>query len=143
MSERKYVVPEGMWDAAQAAAAEVSLNGSNGSVEKVTRGLECALRWLAENPIVPSMEQVIDISKASIVDSHRVDLFVHYVCAEWQRRMFLAPEPRVSEVVKDLLWLDPPVDLLAVDDCGGAITQEANLRILEAYRRGRISHDEK
>lgn len=56
--------------------------------------LEAALLWLAENPIVPNCEQAEELfCNKSIIS----------VCVEWQRRMFLAPEPEVPEELKDLL----------------------------------------
>jgi hypothetical protein len=95
---------------------------------------------LAENPIVPSIEDINAIGCAwfkffdpdmddpqhkSFRDGmlRALDLF--------QRRMFLSPEPEVPEAIKDLL----------VDDGTGwtVAGANANEKIIEAFRRGRRS----
>lgn len=85
MSEIK--VPEAMLDAA-------CNNGyAKGWERREIAGiLEAALRWWSENPIVPTKEQANFIPK----DVGAFTTFQGWVI-EFQRRMFLAPEP-----VKDL-----------------------------------------
>lgn len=92
-------------------------------------GLEAALEALAENPIVPTNEQISEMSCA-VTDKpcpwgHTKPLII-----EWQRRMFEAPEPEVPEAIRDLLDpLDRENRFLA------------NQHILEAYRRGQQSKE--
>ena len=84
MGEKRVVVPEGMYDAAMKYQDSGIQCGA---------ALEAALRWLSENPIVPSVEQCDAIRD---VLGPREDLMqwqVKEVAFEWQRRMFLAPEP--------------------------------------------------
>jgi hypothetical protein len=56
--------------------------------------LEAALRWLSENPRVPTDAQIEDM-KIKLVPVHP-----HWsnIVAEWQRRMFIAPDPEVDRV---------------------------------------------
>jgi hypothetical protein len=60
------------------------------------RVLEAALRWLAENPIVPTEEQVDAMARHHEKDGGSLSdtgvLFERDAIAEWQRRMFLAPD---------------------------------------------------
>lgn len=92
---KKIVVPDGMYLAALP---------HQDSGTQCSAALEAALRWLSENPIVPTDEQ-IQATCAAISEDWRVgepfedtyrDLLV-----EWQRKMFLAPEPEMigSETV--------------------------------------------
>jgi hypothetical protein len=90
----KIIVPRDM----QAAIAPVfrhwTGHGSHhGELEEI---LEPALRWLAENPIVPTEKQWRDMPPQDTVAGH---------IAEWQRRMFLAPTPNplVFKIEKDLV----------------------------------------
>jgi ribosomal protein L37AE/L43A len=53
--------------------------------------LEAALRWQSENPQVPTEQQLSDMA----ADAH---VCMDEVIAEWQRRMYLAPEPEVDRV---------------------------------------------
>ena len=86
MGEKRVVVPEGMYDAAMKYQDSGIQCGA---------ALEAALRWLSENPIVPSVEQCDAIRD---VLGPREDLMqwqVKEVAFEWQRRIFLAPEPEM------------------------------------------------
>jgi len=143
MSEKKYVLPNGMeraaWDAmdAHAKVHGPAVGCVLGSMCSLTAGLEAAIRWQAENPAVPTPEQgreiravwdhVDRLKDASVCD------FVETICREWQRRMYLAPEPEVPEAVEDLMHKNRKPYTV---DC----TPEAqDQRILEAYRRGQKS----
>lgn len=95
---------------------------------------------LSENPIVPNEIDVMEILQER-VRSHHISgeeycaippATVRFVIREWQRRMFLAPEPEVPEAIKDLL-LDG-ADFIH----GQRHADEANKQILEAYRRGQM-----
>lgn len=118
MNEKKYVVPEGMLK-----AAEKRLKTCYGLADFAQMILEIAIRWLAENPIVPTLEQVEKISSV-VMKSDRRGTADYYV--EFQRIMFLAPEPDPDEPIKDLL--------------GKAMAYTADClseRVREAYRRGK------
>lgn len=65
-------------------------------VNEVRLILESALAWLAENPMVPTLDQARDMSGFS---DGRGQQAVQVSCAEWQRRMFLAPEPKAADPV--------------------------------------------
>lgn len=115
MAERKIKVPEGMLKAAYAAWDK------QGAVDLC---VVAALRWLAENPIVPTSHSIC-------AEMHRTINAKGYCCyqsallAEWQRRMFLESE---TEAISDLLWHHDP---------GGDCNTEHNKQIREAYRRGK------
>ena len=116
VSERKYVVPDGMLEAAVDAA--VKFSGANtiqasprvkAEIEESFRvAIEAAIRWLAENPIVPktfdelpTVGYLIDSSTWGTkgkpeYEQKRQENYLDgmkRLIAEWQRRMFLAPEP--------------------------------------------------
>jgi len=103
--EKKIVVPAEMKMAAWKAAC-VQRGVSESLIETA---LEAALRWLSENPIVPKLRSDIEHLDEVFGDTDdkggREDL-VAVVC-EWQRRMFLAPEPEIPEEIKDVMaWCD-------------------------------------
>lgn len=85
--------------------------------------LEASLRWLSENPIVPS------VSECQKMQSYLHDITADHgpqpLIAEWQRRMFLTPE--VPEEIADLLT---SIDVIQKEN------RWAYDAILEAYRRG-------
>jgi hypothetical protein len=88
---KKIVVPEGMLRAAidESQYATLGLSGHNVIIE---RTVKAALRWLSENPIVPTRRQVEEIS----VPYYRSSAVAkEHAMVEWQRQMFLAPEPQV------------------------------------------------
>ena len=99
VSERKYVVPDGMLEAAVDAA--VKFSGANtiqasprvkAEIEESFRvAIEAAIRWLSENPIVPTDKQYYALCEAQPNNVLRV--------VEWTRRMFLAPEPEAPKDV--------------------------------------------
>ena len=86
MSEEKIVVPEGMLEATRGACTPNHPNRTR--IE-----LEAALRWLTENPIVPT-EPFVAMIDSEVRDRSTRKGYGMYVelLAEW-RRMFLAPEP--------------------------------------------------
>jgi hypothetical protein len=106
MSEKRYVVPDGMRAAYKEAGGFLA-------------GLEAAMRWLAENPIVPTEEQIL-LDAVPSLGSARRDI-QHHIAA-WQRRMFLSPEPEIPEAVKGLMF--------------SSGNGEADRRMIEAYKRG-------
>lgn len=92
MSDKKIVVPEGMFDAAMEAVQAIPMRGNVGSIDRVNGALKAALRWLSENPIVPTKEQWDELRRTCWVPDE-------LQAVEWQRRMFLAPQPeQVVEV---------------------------------------------
>lgn len=113
--EKKIVVPEGMLRSATAEGARWSDRNNS-----VIHELEAALRWLSENPIVPTPQQWKDIEE-SVPMFHIWDRV-----GEWQRRMFLSPEPEVPEEIKDLVE-------------GMSWNSTTPKAIIEAFRRGQKS----
>jgi len=107
MMEKRIAVPEGMLRAAwhaQLPADNPTFEWDEGDEMNrkfYRRIFEAALLWLSENPIVPTLEQHMEISGVvrSRVDHNNLTMWDFW--AEWQRRMFLAPEPKVPEVVKE------------------------------------------
>ena len=123
MSEKKIEIPAGMLKAAYEWCP------ASFAMPAVKSMLEAALRWLSDNPITPTDEQLNEMKND--LRFRMIDFDIQKLCAEWQRRMFLALE-LVPEAVKDLL-------------CGASdIDKEAyfrpdiyNKRIIEAFNRGR------
>ncbi len=155
MSEKKYVVPDGMLKAADEAlsveqeqfrlwlkgSTSVPCPGENGY--PLLLMLRAALRWLSENPIVPTDEQINSmVDKGSDLhwgwDSywreHTRDWLI-----EWQRRMFAAPDPEVTEEIEQAAWEVLVSRGVAVNDKLFGIDREGVLKIakavLDAYRR--------
>lgn|ERR1017187_6182404 len=126
MSDR-IVIPEEMRFAALKAVAEKHEVTSIGAMaaswaDDADCAVEAALRWQSENPRVPTGQQLWEMStKGPLAD-------VNFVCAEWQRRMYLVPEPEVPEGTADLHW---PGGLL-----GMGLGDTHNEQVDEAYRRG-------
>ena len=125
MSEKRIVIPQGMTAAAHNATG---LENNGNKYYYISRGLEAALFWMSENPIVPSEDQVKGMIKGTDLHwgwdsewpSHTRDWLI-----EWQRRMFLAPEPEVPKELEDLLCAKSDTFNKHFDD-----------RIIEAFRRG-------
>lgn len=115
----KYKVPDGMLKAfKEAYRAEYGCLPHSVHMQKIVRSFEAALRWLAENPPLPTEKQCNEMWRAA--DNHG-DRY----CQEWIRRMFLA-EPEVPEEIEDL----------QVNDLDMGWDGPINKRILEAYKRG-------
>ena len=121
-SEKKIVVPEGMLRAAwhaQLPADNPTFEWDEGDEMNrkfYRRIVEAALRWLIENPIVPTHEQIDNMQFDSTQLRHVMHHIIEVAATEWQRRMFLAPEPEVP-TFKELLAMfekltasfDPPL----------------------------------
>lgn len=125
MSYRKILVPEGMLTAA-CTANHVGGIGGSGPLVNV---LEAALLWLSENPIVPSDEQINSLFEAHKYGVSR-DAWKFYF-SEWQRRMFLAPEPEVPAEIKGLID--------GMDSMAKYEREWATKVALEAFRLGKKS----
>ena len=126
--KKKIVVPEGMLKTAiqESRCADVSL---------MTVGLQSALRWLIENPILVSDEVAMEVW--GTVTGKFSGKLIAAMFQNIQRRMFLAPEQEVPEALKDLLIEDenyvPPQ---TVDTSKGMWLRTFNQIVIEAYRRG-------
>lgn len=101
MSEKKYMVPEGMLQAVYKEKYPCSVRSS-----EMEKHLEAALRWLAENPSIPSADWVHE-KVTSIHDSLLIQTIIVRMIAEWQREMFLAAEPEYPADVLELLRTHP------------------------------------
>ena len=135
----KIKIPEDMLHAALLAAGAqygFDLNSVGPHIEKdVKVAVEAVLRWLSENPIVPSEVQ----ARALVSDGDPYEWpLVQEGATEWQRRMFVAPEPEVPEetLLEDLL-IKPCCDKSKMTTYVGH--PEHNEHVLEAYRRGQNS----
>ena len=96
--EKKIAIPEGMLEAA-VAAVKIPVSGQLAR-NQTHDILEAALRWLSENPIEPTQKQSRKLY-ADVPQGLLVDEVPSWYAVEWQRRMFLAPEPEVHEEDKD------------------------------------------
>jgi len=138
------VVPEGMLKAAVDAIRDPSGAKFRSTEQWALCGLKAALAWLAENPIVPSEEQVKSLLEGTKLHwgwdtewaSHTRDWLV-----EWQRWMFAAgPEPEVPEEIKDKLW--EPLVGTPLNSCVTlGIAKDHDTDVLEAFRRGQNSKE--
>jgi hypothetical protein len=54
-------------------------------------GVEAALRWQAENPQVPTGDQIEELISEYYRETNSVS-FVRSIVVEWQRQMYIAPE---------------------------------------------------
>lgn len=146
MIDKMYVVPQGMtefgilemWRSEKAArhlpvgqewVSEVVRDFGN-------RAVLGAVKWLTNNPIKPDAAQTNALAVAS--GSHAGNSGVAAAGAvEWQRRMFLAPEPKVPKELHDLTWRNSV-------GTAGKVTMtfaEIDARILEAFHRGQKSKE--
>lgn len=114
MIERNIAVPDGMRLAFVYAMQEKFGHVPGG----ILVGLEAALRWLSDNPIPidPTVKIWLDICAKMPTKSHAERLM------EFQRRMFIAPQPEIPEEIKDLLF-----------------PEHDNSRLIEAFRRGKAA----
>lgn len=130
MNEKKIVVPEGMMKAAK----RYSRNPEDEFYLEVALG--AAIRWLAENPIVPTKKEAramySEVRSLSVKNgtSNWADSFAGTYAVEWQRRMFLAPD--ADEPIKDLLAPKSPYEIENY-----VLTDSHNDNVREAYRRGK------
>ena len=134
MSDKRYVVPEGMLKAIEEALSLAfkdfhAMGHPTCSVKEeiefywafmANRAGESVAVWLSENPIVPTEQQCSELWK----NAHEIGGSLPCnIAVEWQRRCFLAPDPEVPEELKDLL------------NC----TIDQRKSIIEAFRRGQRS----
>jgi hypothetical protein len=132
MSEIKYIVPQGMLDAARKELSDVGFR-KDVICYDAERMLEAALRWLSENPIVPNDEQAqcLWISQILEGNTYSDQELARFCVVDWQRCMFLAPpEPDQLEEIEDLLWRNK---VITPSD---ETIEENDRRIVEAFRRG-------
>jgi len=135
MSDKEIVVPAEMWDAARRMYAQAnSLNGRTdcSDSDRLMYALEAALRWLSENPIVPTMAQM----EACRDSGHPCILDGAWYATEWQRRMFLAPKTEIPEAVKDLLLMPIVPPTHSIHDLPDPMYARHDRDVLEAFRRG-------
>jgi hypothetical protein len=91
MSEPKIKVPEGMLEAGlMARVGKQSAVGYVTPEEAVRDVLEAALRWLLERGV--SQDEARDLMRR-IPHGLLLDEIPGWFIGEWQRRVFLAPEP--------------------------------------------------
>ncbi len=124
--KKKYVLSDGMRDAAVKAhyGRPIDLTIYPQWVEKT---IEAVLRYISENPIVPTDAQIDAALDATKGRPYGV-FFCRSFLQEFQRIMFLAPEPETPQEIEDLV---------AALDCQDAQTKESATRLLiEAYQRG-------
>jgi hypothetical protein len=120
------VVPEEMLKAAEDAVNAIYTPTGITSI-----AVEVALGWLAENPIVPTVEQASECCKRHFSDDGLE--FFRLGLIEWQRRMFLAPEPEVPEEIQDLC---DQMDSYLNHTKGPSYARDL---LVEGYRRGKES----
>jgi hypothetical protein len=125
---KKVIVPEGMLESAKETFIA-------GCVPSLPRALEAALRWLGENPIVPTDAQRAELGRICPYEDSGNGNVHSFIAVEWQRRMFLAPEPEIPKEIEDFMFYIGSG--LHSDTQKGV--DEVNQRILEAYRRGQQS----
>jgi hypothetical protein len=120
VSEKKIVVPDGMWIAARATASSFNVRNSVGPI------LEAALRWWSEDTTPPLMEFLKLVQDELVPYGADPRVFtlekVAIVVAIMKRRMFTG-EPEVPEEIQDLMLV-------------GVNEQISNKNIIEAFRRG-------
>lgn len=95
MSIEKIAIPNGMVDAAIKEG-----HGWSDRNNSITHGLEAALLWLSENPILPDMKTLNQMFDK--LDDRSGGTYIPAYLEEWQRRMFLSPTSDTPEI-DDLL----------------------------------------
>ena len=100
MSETKIQVPVGMSEAFHKAENHEGFKWDDAVLDAM---LSAALRWLSENPIVPTDEQIRDAARDSLLSTSGWGATAidgarkHFMALE--RRMFLAAEPETNPIV--------------------------------------------
>jgi hypothetical protein len=90
MSDKKYVVSEGGWKAA-AMAFDYDIVESRDECDKnLHKSLLAFIRWQSESGPVPNEKQAREAMGAVLPE------FVQCAIRNWQRRMYLAPEPEAG-----------------------------------------------
>ena len=118
MSEKIIVVPEGMLKAAKKRTGtfqDLSVN--------IRYALEDSLRWFSDNPIVPSP------SEFPHLNAHGKQVAINEI-VDWQRRIFLAPDMEIPDVVRTIS------KRLFPDVVGGDHLVEVISALTDAYRQG-------
>jgi len=126
--DKEIVVPQGMLSAAWNAVGERMRECVNeGKGDRLAElhvariAVTAALKWLSENPIVPTSSEIT--GDVVISSGNRMTDIIYHVVA-FQRRMFF--RDACPEEIKDLLdHLDRDNDYLL------------NQRVIEAFNRGR------
>lgn len=93
MSDKKIVVPDGMLKAAS--------KGDPLDAEELREPLRLALEWLSEHPIVPSEEDCRSLVIKKAGYDFEIWEWARWGASEWQRRMFLDPEPEIRAFVRN------------------------------------------
>lgn len=143
MSEMKVLVPEGMLKAAQDVwmiFADYPCDPSRFR-QTVLPSIAAALRWLSENPVVPTNQQYHLVFEAACrLGTCKDQGAPQYIdmMVEWQRHMFLASEPEAPEEIADLMVSEKSIQGAGAQSIESAIKQ-LNQRTLEAFRRGQVS----
>ena len=109
--------------------------------DRVTHNIaEAVCRAISENPIVPTQQQASEMWQVYVgLRGNAVDSIAGCM-AEWQRRMFLAPEPEVPEEISNLMWSDWQRQLGLPQTLGSwAPLESHNSQVIEAFRRGQKS----
>jgi hypothetical protein len=132
----KYIVPEGMLKAAVRV-------GPHGCESEIKRIIEAALLWLSENPIVPTPDQMdgccddIKGAKSLMMNVHEIAI---HCSVEWQRRMFVAPEPETTMLGRSKdEWIQHIETLFSIASKGDDIPQNA---LLYAWK-GTVTNEDK
>jgi len=134
MSEKEYVVPEGMLKAWEDAYYNVDGETRSGSFKSgYVRALKAALRWLGD-----------ELDKSDGIAPMLGGTYQDGWVGAWRhiRRMFLAPEPGVPEEIKDLLYSEAVRVGCKDPQEASRFIAESDRRVLEAYRRGQKSNKE-
>jgi hypothetical protein len=126
MPDKKIKVLEGMLEAIHQALLEPIMNGTQPAYERLIGDRVC--RWLSEHPKVPTDDDVLRMCNIHPDSPEGYVPYAVIVCSEWQRRMFVAPEPGVPEEIKDLILPDI--------ESGFFKPEIINARLEEAFRRG-------
>lgn len=104
MSDKNILVPTVIGIAARDACKQVQIE--RWDIPKSAEFIADAIcRAISENPIVPTPEQEGDLIGYWRTEDRRAGYPTNgarAMAVEWQRRMFLAPEPEVPEEIKDL-----------------------------------------
>lgn len=125
MKMSKIKVPEGMLE-----ASLIQDTDSDRAVATII--LESALRWLSENPIAPTHQQVQAIANSNVYYTEDVSKWI----AEWIRRMFLDSEPEIPEEIHNLLWSERESSEPSETSVSIHARKMHNAEVIEAYRRG-------
>ena len=91
--------------------------------------------WQSEHPRVPTPGVTQEILKESYAKCDGSTSQFAYQCAEFQRRMYLAPEPEVPEEIKDLQRISL-ASLQSQEQLNYLVTA---LKV-EAFRRGKAGN---